>query len=91
MAATGTNGLVWIADTANDASGPVSVRTFVWSGVATAGDDLVVSDTTQGDNVLELKALANQNVVIGPFIPPLVFVGGLTVDTIDSGQLHVFK
>ncbi len=81
----GTNPIVLDAATQAVAR-KLKIGCLVWSGIAVAGDDLLINTSSGGSIVFEGKQAANVTVII----PKVGWVDGLYVTTIDSGKVMVY-
>ena len=87
MAWTNNNWRTLVSSTQADAiTGRVKVKFIRWSQIAAPGDDLVLNDA-HGDNIITVKA---ETADLPVELPLDRMYDGLTVTTLDSGQLEVF-
>ena len=80
----GTNPIVF--DAAGQSVGRCKISCLVWSGIATAGHDLLINVSSGGNIVFEGKQPANASLII----PNIGWVDGLYITTIDSGKVMVY-
>ena len=64
----------------------LKVSCLVWSGIATAGDDLLIHTVSGGSIIFKGTSAANVSLII----PVNGWIDGLYITTLDSGQVMVY-
>ena len=80
----GTNPIV--LDGTTQGVGKVKVTCIVWSGMTTAGHNLVIHTVSGGSIVADVKSAAYVSVVI----PVDGWLDGIYITTLDSGKVMVY-
>lgn len=80
------SGKTWVLDaTGSVYTNRVKIKTIIWTGISTNGDDLLINESSGGQIILSIKGGANN-----PFsVEVNRWYDGIYLTTLDSGTVNI--